>query len=313
MARSIWSGALSFGLVNVPVKLYSAVSRKTVRFHQLNEGTGNRIAQKRVDAQTGEEVAYESIVKGYELGRDRYVVVRPDELDALDPARTRTIDIEDFVDLDQIDPVYYDHPYYLVPDKGAAKPYGLLLEAMRRSGKVAIARVVLRSKEQLVAIRPSGDVLLMETMIFHDEVVPTDALDDLPAQGDLSASDREVAMAEQLIESLTSDFEPAKYHDEYREKVLGLIERKAEGEEIAVPAAAPAPAAVPDLMAALEASLAAVKGRSAEAAGDEPKAKPKRAPRKTSKSDGKAEPADDAADEPSKPSARSSRARSKTG
>ena len=310
MARSIWSGALSFGLVNVPVKLYSAVSRKTVRFHQLNEETGNRIAQKRVDAQTGEEVAYESIVKGYELGRDRYVVVRPDELDALDPARTRTIDIEDFVDLDQIDPVYYDHPYYLVPDKGAAKAYGLLLEAMRRSGKVAIARVVLRSKEQLVAIRPSGDVLLMETMIFHDEVVPTDALDDLPDHGEVSASDREVAMAEQLIESLTSDFEPAKYHDEYREKVLGLIERKAEGEEIAVPAEAPAPAAVPDLMAALEASLAAVKSRPSEAA-DEPK--PKKAPRKSTKSRAKTEGAGDADSGSSSPSSRGSRSKTKTG
>ena len=313
MARSIWSGALSFGLVNVPVKLYSAVSRKTVRFHQLNEETGNRIAQKRVDAQTGEEVAYESIVKGYELGRDRYVVVHPDELDSLDPARTRTIDIEDFVDLDQIDPVYYDHPYYLVPDKGAAKPYGLLLEAMRRSGKVAIARVVLRSKEQLVAIRPSGDVLLMETMIFHDEVVPTDALDDLPAQGDLSASDREVAMAEQLIESLTSDFEPAKYHDEYREKVLGLIERKAEGEEIAVPAEAPAPAAVPDLMAALEASLAAVKGRSPEPAEEAPKAK--KAPRKAAKSRTTEAPADTDSPDAGEPAAapRASRSKSKAG
>jgi DNA end-binding protein Ku len=308
MARSIWSGALSFGLVNVPVKLYSAVSRKTVRFHQLNEETGNRIAQKRVDAQTGEEVAYESIVKGYELGRDRYVVVHPDELDALDPARTRTIDIEDFVDLEQIDPVYYDHPYYLVPDKGAAKPYGLLLEAMRRSGKVAIARVVLRSKEQLVAIRPSGDVLLMETMIFHDEVVPTDVLDDLPAQGDLSASDREVAMAEQLIESLTSDFEPGKYHDEYREKVLGLIERKAEGEEIAVPAEAPAPAAVPDLMAALEASLAAVKGRPSDTEAEP--AKPKKAPRKSAKARAKADGED--AEESGAPAPRASRSRSKT-
>ena len=310
MARSIWSGALSFGLVNVPVKLYSAVSRKTVRFHQLNEETGNRIAQKRVDAQTGEEVAYESIVKGYELGRDRYVVVRPDELDALDPARTRTIDIEDFVDLDQIDPVYYDHPYYLVPDKGAAKPYGLLLEAMRRSGKVAIARVVLRSKEQLVAIRPSGDVLLMETMIFHDEVVPTDALDDLPAQGDLTASDREVAMAEQLIESLTSDFEPGKYHDEYREKVLNLIERKAEGEEIAVPAEAPAPAAVPDLMAALEASLAAVKAGSSDKADERSEAK--RAPRKPAKSRAKAQAADEPEPESPSPAPRASRTRSKT-
>src|ERR671931_2699931 len=128
MARPIWSGAMAFGLVNVPVKLYSAVSRKTVRFHQLNADTGNRIQQKRVDPETGEEVTYEQIVKGYELTRDRYVVITPEELDALDPEKTRTIDIEDFVDLDEIDPIYYDHPYYLVPDKGAAKAYGLLLQ-----------------------------------------------------------------------------------------------------------------------------------------------------------------------------------------
>src|SRR5215210_7488269 len=127
MPRSMWSGAISFGLVNVPVKLYSAVSRKTVRFNQLNAKTGNRIQQKRVDPETGEEVAFEDLVKGFELARDRYVVLTPEELDALDPERTRTIDIEDFVDLDDIDPVYYDHPYYLVPDKGAAKAYGLLL------------------------------------------------------------------------------------------------------------------------------------------------------------------------------------------
>lgn len=276
MARSIWSGALSFGLVNVPVKLYSAVSRKTVRFHQLNSETGNRVAQKRVDSGTGEEVAYEAIVKGYELGRDRYVVIATDELDSIDPVKTKTIDIEDFVELDQIDPVYYDHPYYLVPDKGAAKPYALLREAMQRSGRVAIARVVLRSKEQLVAIRPSGGVLLMETMIFHDEVVPTEALDDLPASDDATATDREVKMAEQLIASLASDFEPAKYRDEYREKVLALVERKAEGHDIVVQPEAPAPAAVPDLMAALEASLAAVKGRSGPGGATSTDAEPKK-------------------------------------
>ena len=154
MPRSIWSGAISFGLVNVPVKLYSAVSRKTVRFHQLNADTGHRISQKRVDSVTGEEVPYEKIVKGFELTKERYVVVTPEELDSIAPEKTRAIDIEDFVDLEDIDPIFYDHPYYLVPDKGAAKAYGLLLEAMRESGKVAIARVVLRSKEQLVAIRP---------------------------------------------------------------------------------------------------------------------------------------------------------------
>src|SRR3954447_1117829 len=260
MPRSIWSGAISFGLVNVPVKLFSAVSRKTVRFHQLNGDTGNRIQQKRVDPETGEEVSYDQIVKGYELTRDRYVVIRPEELDSLDPERTRTIDIEDFVDLDEIDPVYYDHPYYLVPDKGAAKAYGLLLGAMKEANKVAIARVVLRSKEQLVAIRPAGDVLMMETMLFHDEVVPSHDIDDLPDGKELKATDRELKMAQQLIDSLSSEFDPTSYHDQYREKVLELIERKASGEEIAVQPEAPEPARVPDLMAALEASLAAVKG-----------------------------------------------------
>ena len=235
MPRSIWSGAISFGLVNVPVKLYSAVSRKTVRFHQLNSDTGHRIAQKRVDSVTDEEVPYEKIVKGFELTKERYVVVTPEELDSIAPEKTRAIDIEDFVDLEDIDPIFYDHPYYLVPDKGAGKAYGLLLEAMRESGKVAIARVVLRSKEQLVAIRPGeGDVLTMETMIFHDEVVPADDLDDVPATKDLKTSDRELKMAQQLIDSLSSDFEPSKYHDEYREKVLELIEAKADGQEIAI-------------------------------------------------------------------------------
>ena len=259
MPRSIWSGAISFGLVNVPIKLYSAVSRKTVRFHQLNGETGNRIQQKRLDPETGEEVSFDQIVKGFELTKDSYVVITPDELDALDPEKTRTIDIEDFVDLEDIDPVFYDHPYYLVPDKGATKAYGLLLGAMQDAGKVAIARVVLRSKEQLVAIRPVRDLLMMETMIFHDEVVPHDELDDLPDAKDLKASERELKMAQQLIDSLSSEFDPSRYRDEYRDKVLDLIERKAAGEDIAVQPEAPAPAKVPDLMAALEASLAAVK------------------------------------------------------
>jgi DNA end-binding protein Ku len=267
----MWSGAISFGLVNVPIKLYSAVSKKTVRFHQLNGETGNRIQQKRVDPETGEEVAYENIVKGYELTRDRYVIINPDELEALDPEKSRTIDIEDFVDLADIDPVYYDHPYYLVPDKGAAKAYGLLLSAMQEAGKVAIARVVLRSKEQLVAIRPDRDgrLLMMETMIFADEVVPPEDLDGLPDGSDLKASERELMMAQQLIESLAGEFEPERYHDEYREKVLELIEAKAQGEEIAVQPEAPKAERVPDLMAALEASLAAVRGSDAERSGDE--------------------------------------------
>jgi DNA end-binding protein Ku len=277
MPRSIWSGSISFGLVNVPIKLYSAVSRKTVRFHQLNEQTGHRIKQLRVDPESMEEVPYEQIVKGYELTKDSYVIIKPEELESLDPEKTRTVDIEDFVDLADIDPIYYDHPYYLVPAQGATKAYGLLLDAMKEAGKVAVARVVLRNKEQLVAIRPAGDVLIMDTMIFHDEVVPTDELEDLPAGEELRASDRELRMAQQLIDSLSSDWEPDKYRDEYREKVLELIERKAEGEEIAIQPEAPKPTKVPDLMAALEASLAAVKDEDdgGAAAESKPKSKPK--------------------------------------
>jgi len=258
MARSIWSGAISFGLVNVPIKLYSAVSKKTVRFHQLNGTTGNRIQQKRVDPETGDEVNYEDIVKGYELTRDRYVIITPEELETLDPEKTRSIDIEDFVDESEIDPIFYDHPYYLAPAAGGAKPYRLLHEAMTESRKVAIAKVVIRQKENLVAIRPmEGGVLGMSTMIFADEVVPPDRIDDLP--DDVETSKQEVDMAQMLIDSLAADFEPDKYQDTYREEVIALIERKAEGKEIAVqPAAEEEAAPVPDLMAALKASLDAV-------------------------------------------------------
>ena len=213
MPRAIWSGAISFGLVNIPVKLYSAVSRKTVRFHQIDAESGARVRQKRVGAD-GEEVAYEQIVKGYEIGPDRYVTITPEELESLEPQKTRTIDIEDFVDLEDIDPIFYDHPYYLAPDTGAAKAYRLLVDAMEDSGKVANARVVLRSKEHLVAIRPRAGVLAMETMLFADAVISPDALDELSGDGEVETSERELAMAKQLIESLTSEFEPDKYRDE---------------------------------------------------------------------------------------------------
>ena len=283
MPRAIWSGAISFGLVNVPVKLYSAVSRKSVRFHQLNGETQARIQQKRVDAQTGEEVPYERIVKGYEISPDHYVVVEPEELESLDPEKTRTIDILDFVDESEIDPIYYDHPYYLVPAAGAEKPYRLLLDAMEESGKVAIAKVVIRSKESLVAISPAGEVLTMSTMLFHDEVVPTDRIDELPeADKATKVNKRELEMAEQLIGSLTSDFEPEKYRDEYRERVLDLIQRKAEGEEVAVSAPpAEEPTQAPDLMAALEASIKAAKGDDKDGKGAERKPARKRAASKS--------------------------------
>jgi DNA end-binding protein Ku len=260
MARSIWSGAISFGLVNVPVKLYSAVSRKNVRFNQLNAETGNRIQQKRVDPDTGEEVPYEQIVKGFELTKDRYVVITPDELDALDPERTRTIQIEEFVDQVDIDPIYYDHPYYLVPDKGAGKAYKLLLDAMREADKVAIARVVIRSKENLVALRSVDGAITMETMLFPDEVVQPDSIEELESvDGDVKTTKRELDMAKQLIESLSGDFDPTQFRDEYRERVLDLIERKAAGETITIEAPEPERQEVPDLMAALEASISASK------------------------------------------------------
>src|SRR6266576_3309972 len=239
MARSIWRGAISFGLVNVPVKLYSAVSKKTVRFNQLHERDNSRIQLKRFCAEEDQEVPYEEIVKGYEISPGQYVVITPEELENLDPKKTRSIDIEDFVDLDEIDPLFYEHPYYLAPDTGAAKPYKLLLEALKTTNKVAIARVVIRSKEYLTAIRAAGDVLTLETMLFADELIDPKDIEELP-EVDVHATEREVDMARQLIESLATDFDPSKYRDTYRERVLEVIEQKAQGQEVEV---APAPEA----------------------------------------------------------------------
>jgi len=291
MARAIWTGAISFGMVTVPVKLYSAIDRKTVRFHQLSGKTGTRVVQKRIDPSTGEEVAYNDLVKGYELGPDRYVVIEPTELDALAPKKTKTIEIEDFVELSQIDPVYYDHPYYLAPSVGGAKPYRLLLEAMRETGKVAIARVVIRSKEQLVALRPMGDALGMATMIFSDEVLSPDRLDELADATAVKTTKRELDIAKQLVDSLAGDFEPGRYTDSYREEVLAMIERKAEGKQVVIqpPAQEAAPTA-PDLMSALKASLDAVRereGTTAKAGRKKPAAKAPRAKPAPGKTSGK--------------------------
>ena len=283
MPRAIWTGAISFGLVTVPVRLYSAVNRKTVRFHQLSGKTGTRVAQKRVDSQTQEEVPYEEIVKGYELAPDRYVVIEPGELEALQPEKSRSIEIEDFVELSQIDPIFYDHPYYLAPGPGGAKPYRLLLEAMRETGKVAIARVVIRGKEQLVAIRPMGDVLGMATKLFADEILDPNRLEELPDSAEAKTNKREVDIAKQLVGSLAGDFKPDRYRDSYREQVLELIERKAHGEQIAVqpPPEEVSPPA-PDLMSALKASLDAVRAQGAETAGNGA-AKPSKPPKAAKK------------------------------
>lgn len=276
MPRAIWTGAISFGLVTVPVKLYSAVDRKNVRFHQLSGKTGVRVAQKRVDPQTQEEVPYEEIVKGYEIAPDRYVRIEPSELEAIEPKKTKTIEIEEFVELSQIDPIYYDHPYYLAPGTGGAKPYRLLLEAMEQTGKVAIARVVIRAKEQLVAVRPMGSALGMATMLFPDEILAPERIDEIRDVAEVKTTKRELEIAAQLIESLAADFGPEKYRDTYRDQVLSLIERKAEGKEIEVqPAAEEVTAPAPDLMSALKASLDAVR-----AAGNGGEKRPKPAAKK---------------------------------
>jgi len=258
----MWTGAISFGLVTVPVKLYSALDRKAVRFHQLSGKTGARISQRRVDPTTGEEVPYEEIVKGYEISKDHYVVIEPGELDALEPKKTKTIEIEEFVELSQIDPVFYDHPYYLAPATGGVKPYRLLLQAMRETNRVAIARVVIRSKEQLVALRPIGEALGMATMIFADEVTPPESLEEIREASEVKTTKRELDMAKQLVNSLAGDFHPEDFSDTYRQEILDLIERKAQGEEIAVqPRVDDTPAPAPDLMSALKASLDAVRAR----------------------------------------------------
>jgi DNA end-binding protein Ku len=281
MPRAIWTGTISFGLVTVPVKLYSAVERKTVRFHQLSGKTGVRVAQKRVDPQTDEEVPYEQIVKGYEIAPDRYVRIEPGELDALEPKKTKTIEIEEFVELSQIDPIFYDHPYYLAPGTGGAKPYRLLLEAMEETGRVAIARVVIRSKEQLVAVRPMGPALGMATMLFPDEVLPAERLDEIAEAAQSKTTPRELDIAKQLVESLAADFDPEQFRDTYREEVLQLIERKAEGKEIAVqPPAEEVAAPAPDLMSALKASLDAVRAAEGEAVEANGAPKRRKAPAK---------------------------------
>jgi len=259
MPRAIWSGAISFGLVSVPVKLYTAVSRKSVRFNQIDAETNSRVKQKRVNAE-GDEVSYEQIVKGYEISKDSYVIVTEEELAALSPKASRMIDITDFVLEEQIDPVFYDSAYFLVPDELARKSYTLLSRAMEDSGRVAIATFVMRTKQYLVAIRPTEGRLMMSTMVYADELVSADDIPGLEELAEIDVSEAEMTMAGQLIESLANDFEPDQYRDSYREQVLDLLEQKASGEIQSIEAAPAAEeAAVVDLLAALEASVNAAK------------------------------------------------------
>lgn len=256
MARATWSGSISFGLVSVPVQLFTAVRSHSVSFTQLNRETGNRVRNKRVDEQTGKEVEYRDIVKGYEVADAQYVVVEPEELDELDPEASRLIDIEDFVDLREIDPIYYDRAYYLMPSsEAAAKPYKLLAQAMEQADKVAVARFVMRNKEYLAAVRARDGLLLLSTMHYADEVADPADLDATDTLRGVEVSDRELAMAEQLIDSLVAEFDPSQYHDEYQQRVTEFLEAKAEGQEIEIVAPERDTGGVIDLMAALEQSL----------------------------------------------------------
>jgi DNA end-binding protein Ku len=281
LPNAIWTGSISFGLVTVPVRLVSATRSQDVRFNQLDGETGARIRYRRVSEQTGEEVPTDRIVKGYELEPGRYVVVEGDELAALKPKASRQIEIEDFVDLSEIDPVYFEQPYYLIPDKDAEKAYRLLADVMRQENKVAIGRFVLRSKEALVAIRAIDGALCLETMRYADEVLEPGREVEIP-EPTAVPTERELDMARQLVNTLAGRFDPEKYRDEYREEVLALIDRKAAGEEVVASPTAEEPAKVLDLMAALEASLARTGARQhARAATDDDapaaEAPPKRA------------------------------------
>jgi len=265
----------------------SSVARRSIALREIRESDSARIKHRRVAEGTDEEVPYENIVKAYELAPGQYVPLSKDEMAALTPEKTRAIDVQDFVDIEEIDPMYFDSPYYLGPAEGAEKAYSLLAAAMESSGKAAIARFVFRNKEHLAALRASSGVLTLTTMRFHDEVVPPSELGDAVPDKKPKVAKREQEMAEQLIASLSTKFKPSAYRDEYREELLALIERKAEGKEIVAPEAeAPKATKAPDLMAALEESIAAVKDK-----GGKGKSTTKRkAAAKKSKSAAKAKP-----------------------
>lgn len=259
-SRPVWSGAISFGLVTIPVKLFTAVREKRLAFRSLHDQDKVPLKQKMVCPADGKEVHAEHIIKGYEIEKDRFVIVRQEELDAAAPKATKAIEIQDFVELSEIDPVFFDRPYYVVPQPQGVKPYNLLVQAMLKSKRVGIATIVMHTKQYLAALRPLDGALCLETMHFADEVVSSKSVESPDSKA--KVDEREMKMAQQLIESLTTKFKPEKYHDEYREKVIELIEQKAHGQHIVTRPTeeTKAPRKGGDLMAALEASLAKTRG-----------------------------------------------------
>ncbi|MCU1345438.1 MAG: end-binding protein Ku [Acidimicrobiia bacterium] len=282
MPSTLWTGSISFGLVSVPIKMTSATVNRDVSFNQIDADTGSRVRMRRVSEATGEEIASDKIVKGYEISKGQYVMIDPKELEAIRPPSGDAIEIVEFVPLDQIDPIYFENTYYLIPDKKGAKAYRLLVEAMAGLGRAALGRVVIRQKESLVAIRVRDGVLCLEMLRYADEVVAVSALGDLAGE-DVELGEKEVAMARQLVDALSGDFDPEQFHNEYREQVLALIEAKAAGQEVSVEPTARPQAQVVDLMAALEASIARAGGGGGSAAtnaGEEKKPAAKKAPAK---------------------------------
>jgi DNA end-binding protein Ku len=272
MARAVWTGSLSFGLVNVPVALFTATEEKSIRFNQFQAGTSDRVRMKRVNERSGDEVPYSDIVKGYDLGAGEYVILTPEEVAGVAPGRSQTIDVSAFVDLDEIDPVYFDRPYYLAPPskgsgKGGERAYALLRDAMAQANKVALATFVMRERQYLVAVRPRQDVLVLETLRYADEVRdPAEEIDTVPVEAGFDQ--RELEMARMLIDSMSATWEPEQYRDVYRERLEDLIERKRAGGVTTVEQPEPQAAPVVDLLQALEASLAATRG--AKSRGGQP-------------------------------------------
>lgn len=269
--HALWKGAVSFGLVHIPIKVYPATQRKDVSFNQLHQVCGSRIRYQRYCPHCQREVELGEIVRGYEYDKGRYVLVTDEELESVAAEGTRTIDIQQFVHLEEIDPIYFDKSYYLEPADGGHKPYHLLRAALQATGRIALARVVLRTKGSICCVRVRDDVLIMETMFYPDEIRSPQGLEGLAARA--TPSDRELAMAVQLIENLSEPFDPDRYEDEHRQALLTLINEKIRGADVARPPVPPPTERVADLMAALEASLRATAGRAAQRDGDGPSPK----------------------------------------
>jgi DNA end-binding protein Ku len=266
MARAIWTGAISFGLVSIPVGLFSATEDHTVHFHQFERDTSDRIRYQRVNERTGKEVEYSDIVKGRDVGDGEYVLVEPEELADIAPGRSRTIDITTFVDLDEIDPIFFQKTYWLAPiDEQYARPYALLREAMTRTNRAGIATFVMRGKEYLTAVRADGDVLALETLFFADEIRDRSTLD---VPGRTKPKGKELDMATGLIEAMSGAWKPDEFRDTYTERVEKLIEDKRRGREVVTEAEPPEPTAMSDLITALERSVAEARGGRKPQAGD---------------------------------------------